>query len=509
MKNIRLLSIIVAAVIVASCSRKVPDTVHNIPDHAFIVASMHPKQIWEKGQIGTMEQVIRKIDDPVMQRIAKDPAASGLDLDQYVFMFVYFMDDAPVMGTTAVMKDAAQFTEMIRQLAIEENLEIIEHKGYSMITPGSEKAAMAWNDKQMIFLASPQLELSAESWQAELINLYDLPREEAVTSIVDFNDFTGKMEDMNLWFTGDELQRIMDKSGVTEGMDMQLPMDLNNNYGQVFVEFADGAMYVHSETHFSDDVTKATETFLVAKDELNGDLLELAPGGDLLMAMAFSLDLDRLTRLMKNFTPPQVDSLSGQVEKMTGIPGNEILEAMNGDFVIAVNGAAEGNPIPVEVLIGIGLDDKTLQDKLMGTVGNMAQVEQEGDFFMINANGMELYSGIVDNVWVITNTPGYKDAVTGKGLEKTLNDSKFKDFAGGSMGLYMNMDLASYPDALQGMMSRGGSMGMVKMLTESFSYLGVEASNKENNMTLVTANDNENSLYTLLQVMEKAASMHQ
>lgn len=509
MKNIRLLSIILAAVIAASCSRKVPDTVHNIPDHAFLVASMNPKQIYEKGQVVTMENMIGKIDDPVMQRIAKDPAASGLDIGEYVFMFIYFMDDAPVLGTTAVMKDASKFTEMIRQLANEESLEIIEHKGYSMITPGSEKAAMAWNEKQMIFLASPQLDLSAEAWQSELINLYDLPREEAVTSIVDFNDFTGNMEDMNLWFTGDELQKILEKSGVTKEMEMQLPMDLYNNYGQIFVEFTDGAMYVHSETHFSDDVTKAAETFLVAKDELNEDLLELAPGGDLLMAMAFSVDLDKLTRLMKNFSPPQVDSLSGRVEKMTGIPGNEILEAMNGDFVIAVNGASEGNPIPVEVLIGIGLDDKTLQEKMMGTVGNMAQVEQEGDFFMINANGMELYSGIIDNVWVITNTPGYKDAVTGKGLEKTLNDSKFNDFAGGSMGMYMNMDLTSYPEALQGMMAQGGSMGMVKMLTESFSYMGVEASNKESNMTLVTARENENSLYTLLQVLEKAGSMHQ
>jgi hypothetical protein len=507
MRNIHIVSIVLAAVIISSCSRKVPETVHNIPDHAFLVASVHPKQIYEKGQIGTMESLTAKLDHPVMQQVAKDPAASGLDIGEYLFMFVYFMDDEPVFGTTAVMKDASSFTEMVRKLADEEELEIIEHKGYSMVTPGREKAAMAWNDKQLIFLASPANELSAETWQTELINLFDLPREEAVTSIVDFNDFTKKMEDMNVWFTGDELQKILEKSGMANGMNMQLPMDLKNNYGQVFVEFANGAMYIHTETHFSDEVTKAAETFMVAKDELNEDLISLAPGNDLLMAMAFSLDLDKLTRMMKNFSPPEIDSLSGQVEKMTGIPGNEILEALNGDFVIAVNGASEGNPIPVEILIGIGLDDKTLQDKMMGTVGNMAAVEQEGDFFMINANGMELYSGIVNDVWVITNTPGYKDAVTGKGLEKNLNDSKFSDFAGGSMGMYMNLDLSSYPSALQGMASQGGVMGPVKMITESFTYMGVEASNKESNMTLITSREDENSLYTLLQVLEKADSM--
>jgi|GEM_PF-931903 len=509
MRNISLLSVILATVIVTSCSKKVPETVHNIPDHAFLVASMHPKQIYEKGQISTMESLTGKLEHPVLQRIAQDPAASGLDIGEYLFMFVYFMDDEPILGTTAVMKDASSFTEMVRQLSHEEQLEIIEHKGYSMVTPGREKAAMAWNDKQLIFLASPTNELSAETWQTELINLFDLPREEALTSIVDFNDFTKKMEDMNAWFTGDELRKILEKSGMGNGLDIQLPMDLKNNYGRFFMEFADGAMYVHAETHFSDEVTKATETFLVAKDELNGDLVELAPGNDLLMAMAFSVDLDKLTRLMKNFSPPEIDSLSGQVEKMTGIPGNEILEALNGDVVIAVNGASEGNPIPVEIMIGIGLDDKTLQDKMMGTIGNMAAVEKEGDFFMINANGMELYSGIINDVWVITNTPGYKDAVTGKGLDKTLGDSKFKEFANGSMGMYMNLDLSSYPEALKGMASQGGSLGPVKMITESFSYMGVEASNKESNISLITAHEDENSLYTLLQMLERAGRLHQ
>jgi hypothetical protein len=142
-------------------------------------------------------------------------------------------------------------------------------------------------------------------------------------------------------------------------------------------------------------------------------------------------------------------------------------------------------------------------------VGNMAEVEQEGDFFMINANGIEIYSGIVNDVWVITNTPGYKDAVTGDGLDMTLSNSKFDNFAGGSMGMYMNLDLSTYPDALQEMMGRGEPAGPIKMITESFSYMGAEASNKESNVTLVTANEDENSLYTLLKVMESASSMHQ
>lgn len=205
---------------------------------------------------------------------------------------------------------------------------------------------------------------------------------------------------------------------------------------------------------------------------------------------------------MKNFNPPQMEGISDQIEKTTGVPGKDILEALSGDFVLAINGAEEGASVPVEVLIGIGLDDETLQEKMMGSVGNMAQVEKDGDFFMINAGGLELYSGITKGIWVITNVPGYKDAITGKGLEKTLTDSQFKDYTDGSMGMYMNLDLTTYPAALQSMMASGGAPKTLELLTESFDYLGMEASNYENKMILKTANDQENSLYTLLRLME-------
>ncbi|HKK62178.1 MAG TPA: DUF4836 family protein, partial [Bacteroidales bacterium] len=361
---------------------------------------------------------------------------------------------------------------------------------------------------QVIFLISPDMSHTEEEWQNELVSLYELEKENAVTSIVDFVDFSGKMQDMNLWFTGDQLKKILDNSDLADNMDVQLPVELYNNYGQLFVEFADGAMYVSSETHFSDDVVKAASSMMVAKEKMNDELLKLAPGNDLLMGMAFSLEIDNLVKMVQGVSPPEMDSLSPQIEKITGIKGDEILEALSGDFVIAVNGAEEGASIPVEILIGIGLDDKTLQEKIMGTVGNMADVQEEGDFFMINANGMELYSGIVEGIWVITNTPGYKDAVTGDGLNKTLLDSKFSEYTDGAMGMYMNLDISTYPAPIQGMLAQAGAPQMLDMVTTSFVSLGIEASNKENLMTLKSSNNNENSLYTLLQILETAAAQN-
>jgi hypothetical protein len=58
-------------------------------------------------------------------------------------------------------------------------------------------------------------------------------------------------------------------------------------------------------------------------------------------------------------------------------------------------------------------------------------------------------------------------------------------------------------------MSQGGAPKMLEMVTESFSYLGMEASNNVSDMTLKTAKEDENSLYTLLKILEQGAASKQ
>lgn len=502
MKKTPIFIVVLTLLLTASCSKKTSEIVKSIPDHATLVASLHPDQIYKKGQIGSLESITDSISNEFIRSIVKDPLLSGIDLSEYLYFFAYFIDDEPVLGMTADLKNQGKFTRMINELNKKEDTEIISHKGYNMITPDHDEAALAWNDDQVIFLSSPRQDMSADDWQTELVTLFEQEREQSINSVVNFKKFAGKMKDMNVWLAGDDLKKILEKTKSLKEMDFDLPVSLDNNYSQIFVEFADGAMKVNSEMYPSDDIKKATETFLVAKENLNADLLKMSPGNNLLMAVAFSVKTDKVVKLMKNFNPPQTEGMSDKIEKATGVSGKDILEALSGDFVLSVNGAPEGASVPVEVLIGIGLDDETLQEKMMGSVGNMAQVEKDGDFFMINAGGLELYSGIAKGIWVITNVPGYKDAIAGKGLKQNLSDSQFKDYADGSMGMYMNLDLTTYPAALQNMMTSGGAPKTLELLTESFDYLGMEASNYENKMILKTSNEKENSLYTMLRLME-------
>lgn len=502
MKKIPILVILIAALFAASCSKKSPDFVNTIPDNAFAIMSMHPQQIFDKGQINTFENMKKEIRDEFILNLLDHPEKSGLMLNEYSYVFVYFKDEAPMVGFVAGIANKEDFESVVEKIKEEEGGEFIDNEEFTLYFPDDE-VAVAWNSDQVLFLGAMDHELSEEALTAEVSRLLNLEKEDAITSMVDFNDFSGKMKDLNIWVSSDEARKMMETMDAMKNMDFNLPMNLYNNYAQIFFEFEDGVMYMNTESHFSEEVTKNVEQFMVIEPKINDNLLEITPGDDLLMALAISLDLKKFKEMMNKMDLAEMSGVGDKIEETLGVSGNEIWEALSGDFVLAINGTEDGGMIPVEALIGIGLNDESLQKKLMGTVGGMVPVEDKGDFFLIKTQGLEIYSGIVEDIWVITNAKGYKDDIAGNGLSNSLKDSKFMDYAGGGMGLYFNLDFSTYPVGLQTMVSQKAEVAeMLELVTESLVSLGMEQSQYESKMTLLTAKKNENSLYTILKLAD-------
>ncbi len=502
MKRLPIIAVITAGLILSSCAKKSPEFVNSIPDDAIGVISVHPMQIHKKGQLNSFATLKEKAKDEVWSLILEDPLSTGLMMDEYIYLFIRMETEGPVVGVVSGMKDREKFENTIGK--IKEDMASMYQQGedYTFIQPDKE-GIIAWNDKQMILLFSPDNdEFETDYYTGSLDKMFHPVKEESITSVVDFKDFQGKMKDLNAWISTDELRKVLET--VMADKMQGLPINLYNNYAQVYIDFANGAMNVTAETHFSEEVEKNIEEFLVLNPSLNEEMLKLAPGGNLLLAMAGSMDLGKVQKMVEKYSPPQLDSMSNKVEQAIGLPPKVLLEAFTGDFTIAVNGLEDGAMIPVEVFIGFGVKSEVIQEHLMGMVKGIAPVEEEGDFFVINFQGNEIYSGILDNMWVITNAKGYKDAVEGGGLDRSLVDSKFADFSGGSMGMYLNLDLSSYPSMVKGMLEQKPEQGKwIEQITNPFEYLGVSAGNYESVITLKTNKPSENSLYTILKATEK------
>jgi hypothetical protein len=501
MNRLPIIIAIIAAFSLASCSKRIPDFANSIPDDAVAVISLHPMQIHKKGQLNTLEVLKERAKDEVWSAILEDPLSTGLMMDEYNYLFATMEEEAPVIGLVVGMKNSEKFETLLGKIKEDISDEFAQKEGYKYFQPDSE-GIVAWNEKEMILLYSPDYdEFDTTFWFSSLDWMFNPVKEESIVSLVDFKDFQGKMKDINMWMSTDDIRKIMEK--FAEDKMKNFPVSLYNNYSHLYCDFAEGAMNISGETKFSEEVKKNMEEVLVMNPSLNQDALKMAPGGDLLLALAVSMDLEKVKGLVEKFSSPELDEVGDKVEEATGIPGEDLLKALTGDFTLAVNGIEGEAMIPVEFFIGIGVNSAQIQEQLMKKVETMVPVEEEGDFFMINIQGTEIYSGILNNTWVITNAKGYKEAVSGGTLDQSLLDSRFRDYSDGSMGMYVNMDLSSYPALVQGLLDQKPERKRwVEKLTEPFDYLGISAGDYQGKMTLKTNRPDENSLYTILKLTE-------
>ncbi|MEN8227545.1 MAG: DUF4836 family protein [Bacteroidota bacterium] len=499
MKRLLIVIALAAGVILSSCSKRSPEFVNSIPDDAIGVVSIHPMQLHTKSKINSFETIKEKVKDEIWGQILEDPLSTGLMLNEYTYLFAKMEENEPIIGVVSGMKDVERFVSILAKIKEDISEEFKDMEGYTYVQPDQE-GIIAWNEEQMILLASPDSAQFEESyWTESLDKMFNPVKEESITSLVDFKDFMGKMKDLNVWISSDEMREVIEK--LAKDQIPEIPVSLYNNYAQIYIDFSNGAMNITGETHFSEEVEKNVEEFLVMNPSLNEEMLNLAPGGNLLIAMAGSMDLEKVQKMVEKYAPPQVDSVGNKVEEAIGLSGKEILNAFTGDFTIAVNGLEGEVMIPVELFIGFGVNSELLQEHFLGMVEGMVPVEEQGDFFVINLQGTEIYSGIINDLWVVTNAKGYKDAVKGGKLNNSLADSKFKDFSDGSMGMYVNLDLSGYPSMVQGMVEQDSVKKVwIERITDPFDYLGISASNDQSIITLKTSHPLENSLYTLLKL---------
>ena len=503
MKRLPIIFVIIAGLVLASCSQKTPEFVNSIPDDAIAVVSLHPMQIHTKGQLNTFDILKEKARNELLSQMLDDPLSIGLMLDEYIYVFAVMEEEAPVIGFVAGMKDIEKWESTLGRLE-EEVLEgIVELEGYKYLQP-DEEGIISWNDEQVIILASPDYdEFENSYWTSRIEWMFSPVKEESIVSLVDFKDFMGKMKDVNAWISSDDLHKVIEKLAKDKMPD--IPVSLTNNYTHLYCDFADGALNISGETNFSEEVQKNIDEILVMNPSLNQDLLKMAPGGDLLLALAVSMDLDKVKNLVEKFSPPELEEAGNKVEEATGVPAEELINAFTGDFTLALNGIEGEAMIPVEIFIGFGVNTEAIQEKLMAKVEEMVPVEEQGDFFVINIQGNEIYSGILNDAWVITNAKGYKEAVSGGNIDNSLLDSKFGDFADGSMGLYLNLDLDSYPEMVEGILEQNPEQkNWVEQLTGPFEHLGMSAGDNQSLITLKTNKPGENSLYTIMKLTEPA-----
>ncbi len=502
MKRLPILIAILTGALLVSCSKKTPEFVSSIPDDAIVVVSMHPMKLYTKGKLNSLDYIKEKVKDEIWGQLIENPLSTGLMVDEYVYLFATMEEETPLLGFVAGIRDMGKFENILGKIDEENPLETTKKDGYKYIRP-DEEGIIAWDEDQMVVLASPDKEFETSYLIARLDWMFSPVKEESIVSMVDFNKFQGNMKDMNMWVSSEDIKKVIQKFGKEkiEDLPMDFPINLTNNYYHVYCDFADGTMNISSETNLSEEIQKNIDEVLVFNPSLNPDILKMAPGDDLLLALAVSMDLEKVQKLVEKINPPQLGEMGGKIEEVTGVSAETMLNAFTGEFTLAINALAGEALVPVEVFLGLGVKSDEIQELLLKQVESLVPVEEQGDFFVINIQGNEIYSGIINDNWIITNMKGYKDKVKSGKLDKSLLDSRFADFSDKPVGLFLNLDMTSYPEMAQALVDQSGDKKVwIENITGTLDYIGMSGGSNEGLMTLKTNKPKENSLFTLLRI---------
>ena len=149
MKKLSIVFLWVAVLSLSSCSKKTPEFVHSIPDDAIAVVSLNPMDIHTKSKINTFTSIKEKVKDEVWGVILEDPLSTGLDVNEYAFVFFRMEDDKPIIGVTAGMKDQKKFEATLSRIHEGVTDEFETNDVYTWVQP-DKQGIIAWNNKQMI-----------------------------------------------------------------------------------------------------------------------------------------------------------------------------------------------------------------------------------------------------------------------------------------------------------------------------------------------------------------------
>jgi len=211
MKRLSLVFIWAALLALSSCSKKVPDFVHSIPDDAIAVVTLHPMRIHTKSQINSFASIKERVKDEIWKQILENPLSTGLMMNEYAYVFVKMEEKSPIIGVVAGMKDQKKFESTLSKIKEGITEEFETNEVYTWIQQDNE-GIIAWNNKQMIVLASPDSDEFETSFFTETLDkMFSPVKEESIMSLVDFKDFLGKMEDLNLWVSSNEMFDIIEK----------------------------------------------------------------------------------------------------------------------------------------------------------------------------------------------------------------------------------------------------------------------------------------------------------
>ncbi|HOK37603.1 MAG TPA: DUF4836 family protein [Bacteroidales bacterium] len=276
------ISILVAISIFAvSCTK---NNATHIPKDAFAVMVIDGKESAKvfdtktlteneeyKNAVKEVESMSKKLAE-LLEKIAKNPDASGILLTKKIYAFTQFNKDAITVGTIIP----------INKKTLEENIDLvskelgfpigmlIKEKNKIKYVEADPSTVLGWNKDIFILLYSEANNLNFDS----LEKLMNLKESESIMSDKDFKNFHKNCKAFNIWVSSNIIEKIdIEKEAITEFQKLT-GIDLKNNYGHFIIDVQKGEVSFTAKMRFNESIQNLDQKKIMGNADKISELLE-------------------------------------------------------------------------------------------------------------------------------------------------------------------------------------------------------------------------------------------
>ena len=472
-----------------------------------------------------------------LEEIVDDPKITGLDFRSQIVAFPYLKNIDKNEGGAVLAfgirneDDFKDFIEEIFDLADFE-AELEEEDNYNFYTIDRE-SILGWNDSKAMFIGgSGDLEDMLE-------DLMELKRDESILSNKDFKKFLKDKEDISIWISTDsDLMEdlIKDQLGTEMSRELRQLDDLNlYDVDDIISMFRNLSLGMHLKfdddnisfktVSYNEDLEDMYEEFGIGEISFEKKLLNYFPK-ESFGTFSYSINFENFYDYLSD--SGALDPIIDEIEDELFFDPEDILDAIGGNFIVSL---IDFDTVEIETydyrrnryrtkdqlvpLIGFAMDlelNREFENLIEFVLDNAPGLDDYGDYYSIDADGVPIYFAFDDNALFVTNhresIRNFEDG--GYRSNKSLRKSEIaSDITKNNVFAYLNVNSDDYPDSITEELGLDNyeTIAILNIWNEFAESIVLKANMESFEMIFnMKGNKGENSLKTMISVIDDAVS---
>lgn len=492
-----------------------------IPKEAAIIMKLDGNQLANKAKLGeflenpmikmsiaALAQKDKEAHDK-LQKILKDPSASGIDTKKPTYFFMLNPEKEGIFGLSMAVKNKDEVEKLVTFIAAKSKKEASIKTMGGVKYIADKEVVFGWDASKILIIGTSNYKQRSKLEEFFKTSM-NLPKEKSIWSNNNFKKFANIEKDFAIWTSSEGLMNPMAKMMMGKIFGKEISM--KGVYSQGYLNFEKGAVRLGSEAIYNSDFEKILKEKNPLKTKVDTKVLDALPGEGVMAAMQISLNPEIILSYM-DMLGRDWKQAKKQAKKMN-IDLDKLVKSFGGDVAANITGfkkmgeGTRANVIP-EFTMAATLKDNSEFKKLEKQIP-AKMLESKGKYTEVKVPSMSFYYGFSKGLFIFGNNEEIiKKAVNGGFGSKSLANNDCGDILKDkAFALHLGLDLDKYPQSVKDMLrhTMGRQYAQVEAVVGDYKSINMFVEgNSKFEMNVELKNDSENSLYLIMQMIMKNA----